>query len=85
MNIQNRLLRIVYSRTDDTIIASDVRGRVHKFDADLNLLRSSPAGSGCLNRQRSIRPCGGERRCRTRSYSPAGLTWACSGTKAAAR
>jgi outer membrane protein assembly factor BamB len=45
MNIQNRLLRIVHSKTDDTIIASDVRGRVHKFDADLNLLRSSPAGS----------------------------------------
>ena len=42
MNIQNRLLRIVYSHESDVVIASDVRGRVHKFDPDLNLIQSSP-------------------------------------------
>ncbi len=42
MNMQNRLLRVVYSRTHDVLIGSDVKGRVHKFDPDLNLLQSSP-------------------------------------------
>lgn len=41
MNIQNRLLRIFYS--DNEVIASDVKGRLHKFDTDLNLICSSPA------------------------------------------
>lgn len=41
MNIPNRLLRIFYS--DNEIICSDVNGRLHKFDTDLNLLCSSPA------------------------------------------
>lgn len=45
MDVHNRLLRIVYSATDKTIIATDVRGCVHKFDTDLNLLQSSPVGS----------------------------------------
>lgn len=42
MDIQNRLLRVVAARDHDALIASDVRGRVHKFDYDLNLLQSSP-------------------------------------------
>ncbi|WCG82315.1 WD40 repeat domain-containing protein [Pectobacterium sp. A5351] len=41
MNIQNRLLRIFYS--DNEIICSDVKGRLHKFDVELNLICSSPA------------------------------------------
>ena len=41
MNIQNRLLRIFYSENE--IICSDVKGRLHKFDNELNLLCSSPA------------------------------------------
>ena len=42
MNSQNRLLRVVYDREHDVLIGSDVRGRVHKFDARLNMLQSSP-------------------------------------------
>ena len=42
MDIQNRLLRIVHAPTENALIASDVRGRVHKFDYDLQLLQSSP-------------------------------------------
>lgn len=56
MNIQNRLLRIIYSREKNALFASDIRGRVHKFDTHLNLLQSSPvtnydrpANSICLS------------------------------------
>ena len=42
MDIQNRLLRVMYSRHKEVLIASDVRGRVHKFDRNLNLIQSSP-------------------------------------------
>jgi len=42
MNIQNRILRVVYAKERECLIASDVRGRVHKFDLDLNLIQSSP-------------------------------------------
>lgn len=42
MDNQNRLLRIMYSREKDVLIGTDVRGRIHMFDPDLTLLRSSP-------------------------------------------
>ena len=42
MNIQDRLLRVVYVPEHDVLIASDIRGRVHKFDANLTLVGSSP-------------------------------------------
>jgi WD40 repeat protein len=42
MNIQNRLMRVLYDRKKNVVFASDVKGRVHKFDSELNLLRSSP-------------------------------------------
>ena len=42
MNIQNRFLRVIYSRAHDVLIASDVCGRVHKLDADLQVVASSP-------------------------------------------
>lgn len=42
MNVQNRLLRVINSPANEVLIASDVRGRVHKFDYDLNLIQSSP-------------------------------------------
>ncbi len=42
MNLQNRLLRVVYSRTHDVLIGSDVRGRVHKLSRDLEVIGSSP-------------------------------------------
>jgi outer membrane protein assembly factor BamB len=42
MLVQNRLLRIVYFPKNDYLIGSDIRGRVHKFDADLKLIQSSP-------------------------------------------
>ncbi len=45
MDIQNRLLRVVYSPSANALIASDVRGRVHKFNLDLKLLQSSPVVS----------------------------------------
>ncbi len=45
MNIQNRLLRVVWSARHEALFASDVRGRVHRFDPDLNLVRSSPVTS----------------------------------------
>ena len=45
MNLQNRLLRLVHAKDHGVLIASDVRGRVHKLDYDLNLLQSSPVGS----------------------------------------
>lgn len=45
MNLQNRMLRVVYSAAHDVIVASDVRGRIYKFDADLNLLQASPVVS----------------------------------------
>lgn len=41
MNIQNRLLRIFF--IENELICSDVKGRLHKFDTNLNLLNSSPA------------------------------------------
>ncbi|MFD2169977.1 WD40 repeat domain-containing protein [Tumebacillus lipolyticus] len=43
MHIPNRLLRVVYAESQNVLIASDVRGRIHKFDLALNLLQSSPA------------------------------------------
>lgn len=45
MNIQNRFLRVLYSHRHDVLLASDVRGRVHKLDPDLNLIASSPVVS----------------------------------------
>lgn len=42
MDIQNRLLRVVDAPGVRALIASDVRGRVHKFDYDLELVQSSP-------------------------------------------
>lgn len=42
MYVQNRLLRVQYSEFLQCLIASDVRGRVHKFDLNLHLIRSSP-------------------------------------------
>lgn len=45
MHMQNRLLRIVHSPTTQSLIGSDVRGRVHQFDYDLNLIQSSPVVS----------------------------------------
>lgn len=42
MHIQNRFLRVVYSPDKEMLLTSDVRGRVHKFDLDLNLIESSP-------------------------------------------
>lgn len=45
MDNQNRLLRILHARDKDVLIGSDVRGRIHMFDADLNLLHSSPVTS----------------------------------------
>ncbi|WP_431224299.1 YncE family protein [Serratia sp. L9] len=41
MNIPNRLLRVFYA--DNELICSDVKGRLHKFDTELNLICSSPA------------------------------------------
>ncbi|MGE7875461.1 WD40 repeat domain-containing protein [Streptomyces venezuelae] len=40
---QNRLLRVMYVENKNFLIASDVSGRIHKFDLDLNLLQSSPS------------------------------------------
>ncbi|MET3709955.1 outer membrane protein assembly factor BamB [Sphingomonas trueperi] len=45
MNVQDRLLRLAHVPGDDVLIASDIRGRVHKFDADLRLIASSPVPS----------------------------------------
>ncbi len=45
MKIQNRLLRIEYHAQHQVLIASDVKGRVHKFDQQLNLVQSSPVTS----------------------------------------
>jgi len=45
VDIQNRLLRIMCPPGKDVLIASDVRGRVHAFDHDLNLIQSSPVGT----------------------------------------
>ncbi len=45
MKFQERLCRII--RTDEgNILASDAAGRIHLFDAQLRLLRSSPSHSG---------------------------------------
>lgn len=45
MNLQNRLLRLVHAREQGVLIASDVRGRVHKLSYDLELLQSSPVAT----------------------------------------
>lgn len=45
MQLQNRLLRLVHAPAQGVLIASDVRGRIHKLDLDLNLLQSSPVPS----------------------------------------
>ncbi len=45
MNIHNRLLRITYSESHNVLITSDVKGRVYKFDLELNLLQTSPTVS----------------------------------------
>jgi WD40 repeat protein len=42
VNLQNRLLRVIYSRTHDVLVGSDVRGRIHKMSRDLEVLASSP-------------------------------------------
>ncbi|MDX1902327.1 MAG: WD40 repeat domain-containing protein [Gammaproteobacteria bacterium] len=45
MHIQNRLLRLAYSPQHQILIASDVKGRIHAFDLNLNLIQSSPVTS----------------------------------------
>lgn len=42
MNIQDRLLRLIYVKHKDVLITTDMQGRVHKLDMDLNLIQSSP-------------------------------------------
>ncbi|PEV95757.1 hypothetical protein CN425_25840 [Bacillus cereus] len=43
MFTQNRLLRVEFFAKGNVLIASDIKGRIHKFDLELNLLQSSPA------------------------------------------
>jgi hypothetical protein len=43
MNVQNRIMRILHLKGRDQILGSDVKGRLHLFDLELNLIRSSPA------------------------------------------
>ena len=43
--MHNRLLRVVFARHQRVLIASDVRGGVHKYSLDLQLLQSSPVVS----------------------------------------
>jgi len=48
MDIQNRLMRVIFDRDQNIVFASDVKGRIHKFDNELNLLQSSPVVSKTL-------------------------------------
>ncbi|EOV9529284.1 hypothetical protein ACE41A_21730 [Bacillus cytotoxicus] len=41
MNITNRITRLINSPTKDFLIAADVKGQIHKFDLNLNLIQSS--------------------------------------------
>lgn len=45
MNVQDRMMRMIYVPSKNAILASDVKGRIHLLDLDLNLLRSSPTTS----------------------------------------
>lgn len=43
MNITDRLTKLLYIKELGLILAPDIRGRLHLFDTDLNLIKSSPS------------------------------------------
>ncbi|MGZ4107357.1 MAG: WD40 repeat domain-containing protein, partial [Tumebacillaceae bacterium] len=45
MYLQNRLIRLIHAENKNVLIGSDVKGRLHMFDLELNLLASSPLTS----------------------------------------
>lgn len=45
MYLQNRMLRILYLPKQNVLVGADVKGRLHMFDLELNLLASSPVTS----------------------------------------